>query len=66
MPTIQVESSEFCSCGNHDNLVVMGVGIVYIGDNLAWVAECFECNEKFWLGDEARDEIFGTGWREGR
>lgn len=62
--TLAIDSQEPCSCGTNENLVVTGISLVYkIDGKYAWSAECFECNEKFLLSDEACNELFGTEWR---
>lgn len=63
--TIETDTRETCKCGTNEHLVVTGISAVFeISGKLAWSVECFGCGERYLIGDEARDALFGTGWRK--
>ena len=66
--TVETTCTEFCKCGTHDHLVVTGFSFIdlFVYGKYAWIAKCFKCEEKYLIDDQARDEIFGTGWRKTR
>lgn len=62
------------SCGKTEGLVVFGMDAAAMLGRYAtedrnackWVLTCFECDPGkavLVINDEARDEMFGTGWR---
>ena len=57
------------TCKTRENLVIVGIDVAamlgrYQEDNDAnWAVKCFECGFRCRINDEARDELFGTGWR---
>ena len=61
-------------CGKTEGLVVHGINVAamlgrYATDDendCQWAVTCFECSPGKTvasINDEARDEMFGTGWR---
>ena len=61
-------------CGKTDGLVVHGLDVAAMLGRYAtedqnactWAVTCFECSPGttvLCINDEARDEMFGTGWR---
>lgn len=69
---IEANDSLACTkCGKRDGLIVSGLSLLpYSGlpehAGLNWAVECWTdgCNRaSYHINDEARDELFGTGWR---
>jgi len=62
-------------CGSGDGLVVTGIDVAAIlgryssaDDNRCrWAVHCFGCGKHAGsINDEARDDLFGAGWRSDR
>jgi hypothetical protein len=61
---VEAETTDLCRCGTNENLVVTGISTVFeIDGKLAWAVTCFDCKARYLIGDEARDVLFGKGWR---
>lgn len=59
-----MKTRDTCACGSNESLVVMGISAIHeIEGKLAWYVGCFGCRAHYYIGDDARDALFGDGWR---